>query len=74
MKCYLSEDLVSDSEDEKQLNKARREAASYKKKWEANKLKDRKKQFRNAPFFRRNIESFSKSNEGQNSYKNHFRT
>ena len=74
MKCYLSEDLVSDSEDEKQLNKARREAASYKKKWEANKLKDRKKQFRNAPFFRRNIESFSKSNEEQNSYKNHFRT
>ena len=27
VKCYLSDDLASDSEDEKQLNKARREAA-----------------------------------------------
>ena len=27
MKCYLSDDLASDLEDEKQLNKARREAA-----------------------------------------------
>ena len=50
MKCYLSDDLASDSEDEKQLNKARREAASNKKKREANKLKGRKKQFWNAPF------------------------
>ena len=74
VKCYLSDDLASDSEDEKQLNKARREAASNKKKREANKLKDRKKQFRNAPLFRRNIETFSKSNEGQSSYRNHFRT
>ena len=73
-KCYLSDDRASDSEDEKQLNKARREAASNKKKREANKLKDRKKQFRNAPLFRRNIETFSKSNEGQSSYRNNFRT
>ena len=50
MKCYLSDDLASDLENEKQLNKARREVASNKKKREANKLKDRKKQFRNAPF------------------------
>ena len=42
VKCYLSNDLASDSEDEKQLNKACREAASNKKKREANKLKDRK--------------------------------
>ena len=74
VKCYLSDDLASDSEDEKQLNKARREAASNKKKREANKLKDRKKQFRNAPLFRRNIETFGKSNEGQSSFKNQFRT
>ena len=53
VKCYLSNDLTSDSEDEKQLNKARREAASNKKKREANKLKDREKQFRNTPLFRR---------------------
>ena len=63
VKCYLSDDLTSDSEDEKQLNKARREAASNKK-----------KQFRNAPLFGRNIETFSKLNEGQSSYKNQFRT
>ena len=55
VKCCLSDDLASDSEDEKQLNTARKEAASNKKKREANKLKDRKKQFRNAPLFRRNI-------------------
>ena len=41
VKIYLSYDLVSDSEDKKQLNKARREAASNKKKQEANKLKGR---------------------------------
>ena len=43
MKCYLPDNLASDSEDdEKQLNKARTEAASNKKTREANKLKDRK--------------------------------
>ena len=50
VKLYLSDDLTSDSEDEKQLNKARRETASNKKKREAGKLKDRKKQFRNGSF------------------------
>ena len=69
MKCYLSDDLASDLEGENQLNKARRETASYKKKREANKLNDRMKQFWNAYIFRRNIETFSKSNEGQSSYK-----
>ena len=49
MKCYLSDDLASDSEDEKQLFRARREAAANKKKREANKQRDKKKQFRNAP-------------------------
>ena len=56
MKCYLPDNLASDSEDdEKQLNKAGTEAASNIKKWEANKLKDRKirESFSN-------IESFSK--------------
>ena len=43
VKCYLSDDLASDSEDEKQLSKARREAAANKKKREANKQKDKKK-------------------------------
>ena len=42
MKCYLSDNLASDSEDEKQLNRARSEAASNKKKRETDKLKDRK--------------------------------
>ena len=70
MKYYLSDDLVSGSEDEKQSNKARREAASNKKKREANKHKDRKKKLWNAHLFRRNIETFSKSNEGKSSYKN----
>ena len=49
VECYLYDDRASDSEDEKKLNKARREAVSNKKKWQANKVKDRKKQFRNAP-------------------------
>ena len=31
VKCYLSDDLASDSEDEKQLSRARREAAANKK-------------------------------------------
>ena len=74
VKYNLSNDLASDSEDEKQLNKARGEVASNKKKREANKLSDRKKQFQNAPLFRRNIETFSKSNEEQSSHKNQFRT
>ena len=43
MKCYLSDDLASDSEDEKQLNKTRRETASNKKKLKANEHKERKK-------------------------------
>ena len=49
VKYYLSDDLASDSEDEKQLSRARREAAGNKKKREANKQRDKKKQFRNAP-------------------------
>ena len=31
VKCYLSDDLASDSEDEKQLSRVRREAAANKK-------------------------------------------
>ena len=82
VKCYLSDHLASDSQDEKQLNKARREAASNKKKREANKLKDRKKQFWKCPppppplplsLFRRNIETFGYSDEGQSSHKNQFK-
>ena len=49
VECYLYDDRASDSEDKKKLNKARREAVSNKKKWQTNKVKDRKKQFRNAP-------------------------
>ena len=60
VKCYLTDDLASDSEDDKQLNKACREAASNKKKREVDKHKDRKKQFWNAPLFRRNVETFIK--------------
>ena len=48
VKLYLSDDLASDSEDERQLFRARREAAVNKKNKEANKQKDKKKQFRNA--------------------------
>ena len=64
-----SDNLASDSKDKKQLNKACRETTSNKKKREANKCKNRKKQFLNAHLFRRNIETFSKSNEGQIFYK-----
>ena len=74
VKCYLSDDLTSDSEDEKQLNKARREATLNKKEREAKKLKGKKKQFWNVPLFKRIIEIFSKSNEGQSFYINLFRT
>ena len=39
VKCYLSDDLASDSEDEKQLSRARRDAAGNKKEREAKKIK-----------------------------------
>ena len=39
VKCYLSDHLASDSEDEKQPSRARREAAANKKEREANKQK-----------------------------------
>ena len=49
VRCDLSDDLASESEDEKQLSRARREAAANKKKREANRQKDNKKQFRDGP-------------------------
>ena len=47
VKYYLSDNLASDSEDEKQLSRASREAAANKKKRDAKKQKDKKKQFQN---------------------------
>ena len=49
MKYLFSDDLASASGDEKQLYRARREATANKKKREADKQKDKKKQFWNAP-------------------------
>ena len=43
MKYYLSDGLTSNSEDEKQLSRARRETAASKKKRETNKQKSKKK-------------------------------
>ena len=51
--CYLSDNLASDLRDEKQLNKAHREAASSRKKKETNKYKDNKKQFSKCPPFQK---------------------
>lgn len=51
VKCYWSHDLVSDSDNEKQLLRARREAASNKKKRKSAMQKNRKKQFGNATGF-----------------------
>lgn len=48
VKCYLYDNLTSDSDDEKQMLQARREATSNKKKGVNSKQKDRKKKFRNA--------------------------
>ena len=48
VKCYLSDDLASNSDDERQFSGACREAAANRKKWEANKQKDKKKKFWNA--------------------------
>ena len=70
VKCYLSDDLASDSEDEKQLSRARREAAANKKKREANKQRDKKKQFWNAPPLRKNSEIFSKPHQGYSGIRN----
>ena len=42
VKYYLSDNLTSDSEDDKQLSRARREVAANKKKKEANNQKDKK--------------------------------
>ena len=47
VKCYLLDILASDSEDEKQLSRARREAAASKKIREAKKQKDKEKHFWN---------------------------
>ena len=49
VKFYLSGNLASDSEDEKQLNKASREAASNKKKREEN-LRTERNRFEMPPF------------------------
>ena len=49
VKCYLSDNPASNSEDDKQISRARREAAANKKKREAKKQKDKRKQFRNTP-------------------------
>ena len=48
-KCFLSDDLVYNSENKKQLSRARREAAAKKKKREASKQKKKKKKLRNDP-------------------------
>ena len=50
VKCYMSDDLASDSDDEMQISRASREAATNRKKKEKNKQKDKKKQFRNDNF------------------------
>ena len=70
VRCYLSDDLASDSEDEKQLSRARREAASNKKKREANKQKDKKKQFWNVPPLRKNSEIFNKPHQVYSDIRN----
>ena len=49
VKCYLSDNLASDSEEEKQLSRARRDAAANKKKREANKQKDKKETVSKCP-------------------------
>ena len=48
-KCFLSDDLVYNSENKKQLSRARREAAAKKKKREASKQKLKKKKLGNVP-------------------------
>ena len=50
VKCYLSDDLASDSETEKQLNKACREAASNKKKDRLTNLRTERNSFGMPPF------------------------
>ena len=50
VKCYMSDDLASDSDDEMQISRASREAATNRKKKEENKQKDEKKQFWNDNF------------------------
>ena len=67
---YLSDDLASDSEDEKLLPRARREAAANKKKREANRQKDKKKQFRNASPLRKNFEIFNKPHQRYSGIRN----
>ena len=71
VKCYLSDDLASDSENEKQLSIARRDAAANKKKRKANKQKDKKKkQFRNTPPLRKNSVIFNKPHQGYSGIRN----
>ena len=49
VKCYLSDDLASDSEDEKQLSRARREAAANKTKREQISKKIKRSSFGTPP-------------------------
>lgn len=59
-KCYLSDNLASDSNNENHLLRARREAASDKKKRESAKQKERKNQFRDAPHYRKSFKFVSR--------------
>lgn len=65
VKCYLSDDLASNSNDEKQLSRIRKVAALNKKKKEASKQRlERRNQFvRALPSFTKTFESFKRSNK-----------
>ena len=72
VKLYLSDDLASDSEDERQLFRTRREAAVNKKNKEANKQKETVSECPLPPssFQKENPEIFSKSHQGYSGIRN----
>ena len=65
VKCYLSDDLASNSIDEKQLSRTRKVAALNKKKKEATKQRlERRNQFGRAlPSFTKTFETFKRSDK-----------
>ena len=50
VKCYMSDDISSDSDDITQISRSSREAATNRKKKKENKQKNKNKQFRNDNF------------------------
>ena len=72
VKCYLYDDLTSDSDDEKQMLQARREATSNKEKGVNSKQKDRSFEMPSSHHYRKSFEFVSRPQAGtSSSFRSH---